>query len=121
VSDEERAAALTALRAYPDVQAVRLGRGQVLQYPGHYPLGIWVVLEGSLRLLPGGGSLPTQGGPFLLPALADLDGPAECGAVVETAAEALFIPHSLAREDAAVRRLVRQCALEGIAAMREER
>lgn len=121
MSEDDRADALAALRTYPDVQAVRLERGQVLQYPGHYPLGIWVVLEGRLRLLPDETWVNASAGPFLLPALADLDRQAPVGAVVESTAEALFVPHSVAREDAAVRRLLRQCALEGVAVMREER
>jgi hypothetical protein len=99
---------IQALRTYPDVQAVRMARGQVLQYPGHYPLGIWVVLSGTLRLMPDDLPLAAEALPLLLPALRDLDRPAARGAVVERTADALFIPYSLAREDEAVRRLLEQ-------------
>ncbi|HET9300600.1 MAG TPA: hypothetical protein VFO11_11705 [Candidatus Polarisedimenticolaceae bacterium] len=100
--------ALQELRTYPDVQVVRLERGQVLQYPGHYPLGVWVVLSGKLRLTPDDLALDADATPRILPALADLDRPAARGAVVERAADALFVPHSVAREDEAVRRLLQE-------------
>ena len=99
---------LLELRTYPDVQAVRMERGQVLQYPGHYPLGVWVVLSGKLRLIPDDLPLDADARPRLLPALADLDRPAVQGAVVERAADALFVPYSVAREDEAVRRLLQE-------------
>ena len=100
--------ALRALRTYPDVQTVRLERGQVLQYAGHYPLGIWVVLSGRLRLVTDDLPLDAEDGVRVVPALADLDRPAARGAVVERAADALFVPHSVAREDEAVRRLLQE-------------
>jgi len=105
VRDEET---IQALRSYPDIQAVRMEWGQVLQYPGHSPLGVWVVLSGRLRLTPGDVLLEADAGPCLLPALRDLDRPACQGAVVERAADALFVPHSVAREDEAVRRLLQE-------------
>ena len=108
MSEREEAHALRALATYPDVQAVRMERGQVLQDAGNYPLGVWVVLSGRLRLLPDGVLLDTEAGPCLLPALADLDRRAAQGAVVERAADALFVPHSVAREDEAVRRLLQE-------------
>lgn len=103
--DEERQT-LRALRTYPDVQTVRMERGQVLQYAGHYPLGIWVLLSGSLRLVPDDVLVDADRGPSVLPALADLDRPMSQGALVERAADALFVPYSVAREDDAVRRLL---------------
>ena len=106
--DEQEAQALRELRTYPDVQAVRMEGGQVLQYPGHYPLGIWVLLSGRLRLTPDGPALDADALPCLLPGLCDLHRPAAQGAVVERSADALFIPHSVACEDESVRRLLQQ-------------
>lgn len=117
MNDEERHA-LQALRTYPDVQAVRMEPGQVLQYAGHYPLGIWVVLSGRLRVMPHELLLDADAAPCLLPALPDLDRQAVEGAVVERAADALFIPHSVAREDQAVRRLLEQLAAQGVREVR---
>ncbi|HEX5044691.1 MAG TPA: hypothetical protein VFV75_17455 [Candidatus Polarisedimenticolaceae bacterium] len=111
--DEE---AIRALRTYPDVQAVRMERGQVLQYPGHYPLGVWVVLSGGLRLIPGQQVLDVD--LCVLPPLCDLDRQAAQGAVVERAADALFVPHSVAREDEAVRRLLEQLAAPAVREVR---
>jgi len=106
VNGDEELQALHALRTYPDVQTVRMERGQVLQYAGHYPLGIWVLLSGSLRLVPDEVPIDADRSPSVLPALADLDRLMSQGAVVERAAAALFVPHSVARHDEAVRRLL---------------
>jgi hypothetical protein len=118
VSENEGAEALRALRTYPDVQTVRMERGQVLQYAGHYPLGIWVVLSGLLRLTPDDLVLDADHGPRVLPALVDLDRQAAQGAVVERAADALFVPHSLAREDEVVRRLLDGLAVSAVREVR---
>lgn len=118
MSGDEEAGVVQALRTYPDVQAVRLRHGQVLHYPGHYPLGIWVVLSGRLRLTPDDRVLDTDAGPMLLPALTDLDRPAVQGVVVERAATALFVPHSVAADDGAVRRLLERLSPQAVREVR---
>ena len=121
VPSPNRGGAIAALRAHPDVQVVRLLPGQVVLYPGHYPPGLWLVLEGSLRPLRAGAEAPAEPRPaaFVFPAPAALDLPADVGAVVERGGQALFVPHSVAA-DADVRRLLLDAALPAMLAGRTQ-
>jgi hypothetical protein len=57
----------------------------------------------------------------VLPALAELDRPTARGAVVERDAETLFVPHSVARGDSAVRRLLEEARFPSLPVAYEAR
>lgn len=102
------------LETFQDVIRIRAHAGQYVFYSRHVPPGLFLVLEGSVAVLRGGGredlpalgSLDAAGGVFLLPALDELNEPAGAGVVVEREAEMLFIPRSLALGATALRRFL---------------
>jgi len=108
----EQARWVEALEAFQDVIRIRASAGQYVFYSRHVPPGLFLVLDGAVSVLRGGGredlpalgSLDTSGGVFLVPSLDELDEPAGAGVVVEREAEMLFIPRSLALGATAVRR-----------------
>lgn len=89
-----------------DVARMVRPRGQVLLYAGHYPLGVFVVLAGSLAIeaAPCEGKEPFRevvvtGRPLLLPPVKELDHPA--GVCVTTTGEVdmIFVPRTLLAND----------------------
>ncbi len=112
------------LTSLPDVTPVEIGAGQVLVYAGHYVQGLYVVLSGSVGLYDpprDAAGRPWRcadaaTGPFVIPALDELDRPATLLARVDAAARLLFVPRSLTRS-AVVRALLdggplTQCSLQ---------
>lgn len=110
----EQARQVELLESFQDVIRIRAQAGQFVFYSRHIPPGLFLVLDGAVAVLRGGGredlpALGTQdatGGAFFVPALDELDEPAGAGVVVEREAEMLFIPRSLALGATAVRRFL---------------
>lgn len=110
----EQTRRVEALAAFQDVTRIRARAGQYVFYPRHVPPGLFLVLDGSVAVLRGGGreDLPALGsqdaslGAFFVPALDELNEPVGAGVVVERETEMLFIPRSLALGATAVRRFL---------------
>lgn len=110
----EQARQVELLESFQDVIRIRAQAGQFVFYSRHIPPGLFLVLDGAVAVLRGGGredlpalgTLDAAGGAFFVPALDELDQPAGAGVVVEREAEMLFIPRSLALGATAVRRFL---------------
>lgn len=110
----EQARMIDALETFQDVIRIRARAGQYVFYSRHVPPGLFLVLDGAVAVLRGGGredlpalgTLDAAGGAFFLPALDELNEPAGAGVVVEREAEMLFIPRSLALGATSLRRFL---------------
>ena len=104
-----------AIGALPDVTRVTGHAGQVLLYPRHTPVGVYVVVTGAVRR--DGNRLMDAGrGAFLVPPIEDLERPAPTSFTVARDTEMYFIPRSLVLHDPAVRRLLEKAGLAARAA-----
>jgi hypothetical protein len=108
------ASPLERLASVPDVIRARRPAGQVLVYAGHVPQGLFVLLEGRLRLegeVDEGGEarvveVVSGGRPLLTVAPTALGDPATTTLVLETDAEVVCVPRSLVKTNATVADLV---------------
>ncbi|RMG45914.1 MAG: hypothetical protein D6718_06400 [Acidobacteria bacterium] len=94
-----------------DVVEIQGHRGEVLVYAGHQPPGLFLVTAARIEVAPPGEKTPrpfadTSRGPFLLPALPDLDRPAPATITLGSDAELIFIPRSLAAGQPRLRKLL---------------
>lgn len=92
-----------------DLTRVGMPAGQVLVYAGHYPQGLFIVLGGRVVLEgpPDGAMLrDVNGTPFVLPAPAEIDLPSAYSVRVDSDADLLFVPRSVALATPEVTRLL---------------
>lgn len=113
---------IRALEKFPDVTRVSAHEGQILAYPGHSLPGVFLVLTGVVIVEPAesarnGRPLRKDAaqGPFLLPAVEELDGTVRGCIRFEHPAEMLFIPRSLVHENEELRRLLIAARLSAVA------
>ncbi len=88
------------LASIPDVSRVRMPRGQIALYLGHYPPGVFVAVSGKLRLLPisrrdANREVNEITAPFVFPSAGDLPWPSEVTVVVAEDVQLIFIPRTL--------------------------
>jgi len=111
--------ALDELSRLPDVSRLTGAAGQVLLYAGHFPPGLFLLLDGALRLEdpaarsrgagPAAAGAEAGGPPALVPPLEELELPSTKDLVVSAECDLLAIPRSLALASPAVRRLLARC------------
>lgn len=108
--DRKHEAFARALEGMEDVTAVSGRVGQVLLYPQHQPVGLYVVVHGVVRR-DGNRLLDAARGAFSVPPYEEIDRPAATSFTVARETRMFFIPRSLALHDAEVRRVLETAGL----------